>query len=105
MFENLSYFTKRIVIFKLQKNYNLEKGYFIMRKESKNLVELNPAIMVGKPIFRGTRIPFECALRELAGGWTEEEVIKAHPMLNHEHILAAMDYAADTLANEEVFLA
>jgi uncharacterized protein (DUF433 family) len=75
-----------------------------MRKELMILIEVNPSVMVGKPVFRGTRIPVERILRELGGGWTEEEVINAHPVLKHEHILAAMDYAADTLANEEVFL-
>ncbi|MBI4606168.1 MAG: DUF433 domain-containing protein [Planctomycetes bacterium] len=60
--------------------------------------------MSGKPVFRGTRIPVERVLRELSGGWTEHEVLQAHPDLTREHILAAMDYAADSVANEAILL-
>lgn len=75
-----------------------------MRKELSFLIEIDSAVMSGKPVFRGTRIPVERVLRELSGGWTIQEVLSAHPSLVHKHILAAMDYAADTIANEEVLL-
>lgn len=75
-----------------------------MLKNLKALIELNPAVMGGKPVFRGTRITVERVLRELSGGWTGDEVLRAHPDLAQEHILAALDYAADTIANEEVLL-
>ena len=51
-------------------------------------IEINPDIMFGKPVIRGTRITVELILRKLAGGMTPEEIIKDHPHLKIEDILA-----------------
>ncbi len=64
-------------------------------------IEINPKIMLGKPIIRGTRITVELILRKLSEGATEVELIAAHPSLTPEDIRAAMAYAAETLAHEE----
>jgi len=63
----------------------------------------NPAIMLGKPIIKGTRITVELIMRKLAGGFTLEDLISSYPHLNKEQIYAAFEYAADLIANEEVF--
>jgi uncharacterized protein (DUF433 family) len=60
-------------------------------------ITVNPAVMVGKPCIRGTRIPVEQLLRELSGGMSFEEVLDAHPRLTVEDIYAAIDYAADVV--------
>jgi uncharacterized protein (DUF433 family) len=67
-------------------------------------IEINPRIMLGKPVIRGTRITVELILRKLSEGATEEELIDAYPRLTREDIHAAMGYAADTLAHEETLL-
>jgi uncharacterized protein (DUF433 family) len=64
-------------------------------------VEINPKVMLGKPVIRGTRITIELILRKLSEGATEKDLIDAYPKLTHEDIRAAMRYAADTLAHEE----
>jgi uncharacterized protein (DUF433 family) len=65
-------------------------------------IEINPNIMFGKPVIKGTRITVEQILRKLAGGMTVEEIIKDHPHLRKEDILAAQEFAADYLADEEI---
>jgi len=68
-------------------------------------IEINPGIMFGKPVIKGTRITVEQILRKLAGGMTPEEIIKDHPHLKPEDILAAQEFAADYLGQEEIIFA
>jgi len=65
-------------------------------------IEINPEIMGGKPVVRGTRVPVEIVLRKLGAGMTVEAVIADHPRLTRDDILAAQAFAADYLANEEL---
>jgi uncharacterized protein (DUF433 family) len=65
-------------------------------------VEIDPRVMLGKPVIRGTRIPVELLLRKLSEGASESDLIDAYPRLTREDIQAAIRYAADTLAHEEV---
>ena len=67
-------------------------------------IEINPKVMMGKPIIRGTRIPVELILRKLGEGATEADLLDAYPRLTKEDIQAALGYAADTLAHEEIIL-
>jgi uncharacterized protein (DUF433 family) len=67
-------------------------------------IEIDPKIMLGKPVIRGTRIPVELVLRKLAEGATEPDLLDAYPRLTREDIQAAIGYAADTLANEETLI-
>jgi len=57
-------------------------------------IEINPNIMFGKPVIKGTRVTVEQILRKLAGGMTAEEIITDHPHLRKEDILAAQEFAA-----------
>ena len=65
-------------------------------------IELNPRVMLGKPVIRGTRIPVELILRKLSQGGTKAALLDAYPQLTREDIHAAMRYAADTVAHEEI---
>ena len=65
-------------------------------------IEINPKVMLGKPVIRGTRIPVELLLRKLGEGATEDDLLDAYPRLRREDIRAAMAYAADALAHEEI---
>jgi uncharacterized protein (DUF433 family) len=64
-------------------------------------IEINPKVMMGKPVIRGTRIPVELILRKLSEGAKERELLEAYPRLTKEDIRAAIRYAADTLAHED----
>lgn len=67
-------------------------------------IEIDPKVMMGKPVIRGTRIPIELLLRKLAEGATEADLLDAYPRLTREDIQAAIGYAADTLAHEETII-
>lgn len=64
-------------------------------------IERNPKIMLGKPILKGTRITVEIIMRKLAGGFSMDQLIESYPHLNSSQIFAALEYAADIIANEE----
>jgi len=64
-------------------------------------IEINPNVMMGKPVIRGTRIPVELILRKLGEGASEGDLLDAYPKLRAEDIRAALAYAADTIAHEE----
>ena len=68
---------------------------------AKDRIEVNPAIMLGKPVIRGTRIPVELILRKLGEGAREKDLLDAYPKLTEADVRAAMIYAADALAHEE----
>jgi uncharacterized protein (DUF433 family) len=57
-------------------------------------IEVNPEVMLGKPVIRGTRIPVELLLRKLGEGASEEDLLDAYPRLTREDIQAAVRYAA-----------
>ena len=65
-------------------------------------IEINPKVMLGKPVIRGTRIPVELILRKLGEGATEQALLDAYPNLKPDDIRAAMSYAAAALAHEEI---
>ena len=65
-------------------------------------IEINPKVMMGKPVIRSTRIPVELILRKISEGASEADLLEAYPKLAHEDIQAALRYAADTLAHEEI---
>ncbi len=67
-------------------------------------IEINPKIMLGKPVVRGTRIPVELIVRKLAEGADEKALLQAYPRLTAADVQAALMYAADSLAHEEVLL-
>jgi len=69
------------------------------------LIERNPSILLGKPILKGTRISVELIIRKLSGGYRIEGLLEDYPHLRQEQILAALSYAADVIANDELILA
>jgi uncharacterized protein (DUF433 family) len=58
--------------------------------------------MLGKPVIRGTRVTVELLLRKLAEGMTQADLLDAYPRLTAADVQAAIQFAADTLAHEEV---
>ena len=65
-------------------------------------IEINPKVMLGKPVIRGTRIPVELILRKLGEGATGQDLLDAYPNLKGEDIRAALTYAAVAVAHEEI---
>ena len=68
-----------------------------------DLIVSDPNVMMGKPVVRGTRITVELILEKLAAGQTEVQLLRAHPRLTHEAILAALGFAAEALRADVVY--
>jgi uncharacterized protein (DUF433 family) len=58
---------------------------------------------MGKPVVAGTRITVELILEKLGAGETIEDLLKAHPRLTREGILAALSFAAETLRSDVIY--
>jgi uncharacterized protein (DUF433 family) len=67
------------------------------------LIQSDPAIMMGKPVIAGTRITVELILEKLAAGETVEQLLAAHPRLTREAIRAALAFAAEALRADVVY--
>jgi len=68
-------------------------------------VIVNPKIMLGKPVIKGTRLTVEIIIEKLAYGETIEDLKRDYPFITEDDIRAALLYAAKRLAHEEVFAA
>lgn len=75
-----------------------------MRDELLKRIEINPQIMLGKPVIKGTRITVEHILRKLAQNISPYEILSDHPQLALEDIQVALIYAAEALSTEEIFI-
>jgi uncharacterized protein (DUF433 family) len=65
-----------------------------------NLIEINPKIMVGKPVIKGTRITVEHILEKIAAGQSCESIVSSHPHLSHEEVASAVRFALEQVKKE-----
>ena len=72
-------------------------------KELLGRIAVDPRVMVGKPVIRGTRIPVALILKMLGQGIPVEEILREYPRLEEVDIHAAMAYAARVVEHEDVF--
>lgn len=68
----------------------------------KDRITIDPDVMQGKPVIRGTRITVGLLLRKLSEGATEADLLDAYPHLAPDDIRAALAYVADTVSHEEI---
>ena len=66
-------------------------------------ITLDPKILAGKPVIKGTRLAVEFVIDLLANGWTETEILKNYPRLSREDILACLGYASSLMKSEKVY--
>ena len=66
-------------------------------------IVVNPKVLVGKPVIKGTRIAVEFLMELLANGWTHEQILKNYPHLTEEDIQAALHYATEAVKQEHVY--
>ncbi|MCK4762238.1 MAG: DUF433 domain-containing protein [Candidatus Aminicenantes bacterium] len=62
---------------------------------------VNPEILLGKPVIKGTRISVELILKKLSEGMLIEELLTAYPNLTKENVFAALSYSAEVISREE----
>jgi len=65
-------------------------------------IVVNPKVMVGKPVIKGTRNPVDAIIRRLAEGMSVKEILEDYPNLTEEDIKAALKYAAKVVSGEDV---
>lgn len=66
-------------------------------------IVVDPAILVGKPVVKGTRLAVEFILDLLAQGWSEESILTNYPGLTHDDLAACLAYASSALKAEKVY--
>ena len=66
-------------------------------------IEVNPEVLVGKPIIKGTRLAVAFILELLAQGWTTDKILKNYPQLKKEDIRAALEYSIHALKLESSY--
>jgi uncharacterized protein (DUF433 family) len=66
-------------------------------------ISIDPKVLTGKPVVKGTRLAVEFIVEALAQGWTEGDLLKSYPGLTREDILACLAYASEVLKTEKVF--
>ena len=69
-------------------------------EEIADRIVIDPDVMVGKPVIKGTRIPVYLIVEFVANGMTEKEIIKEYPQLRKEDIKAALLYASKCIERE-----
>ncbi len=66
-------------------------------------IAVDPGVLVGKPVIKGTRLAVEFVVDLLAQGWTEEQITTSYPGITREDIRACLHYATYVLRDERVF--
>lgn len=69
--------------------------------EHSNRISIDPKILSGKPVFKGTRIPISIVLQMLRDGATFQKIIKEYPRLTEDDIRAAFDYSIFIIEHPE----
>ena len=67
------------------------------------LIISDPNIMMGKPVFTGTRIPVEIVLEKIAYGETEVQILESYPQLTHDSIQAALLFAVKAIRADVIY--
>ncbi|HEX9898798.1 MAG TPA: DUF433 domain-containing protein [Candidatus Methylomirabilis sp.] len=66
-------------------------------------IVVDPNILVGKPVIKGTRLAVEFIVDLLAQGWSESQILDSYPGVSREDILACLKYASEILKSEKVY--
>lgn len=66
-------------------------------------IAVDPNVLTGKPVIRGTRLAVEFVIGLLADGWSEADILQNYPGMTHEDIIACLAYARDMLSGERMY--
>ena len=67
-------------------------------------IAIDPEILVGKPVVKGTRLAVEFIIDLLAQGWTDKDMLRNYPSLSQEDIQACLRYASSVLKSDKVYI-
>jgi uncharacterized protein (DUF433 family) len=74
-----------------------------MGEDWRERITVDPKVLSGKPVIKGTRIAVEFILELLANSWTVEDILTNYPQLRREDVAAALKYAAEILKEEKAY--
>ena len=66
-------------------------------------IMVDPEILVGKPVVKGTRLAVEFIIDLMAQGWSEAEILRNYPGLTQADVQACLSYASEVLRAEKVY--
>ncbi len=66
-------------------------------------IAVDPSVLVGKPVIRGTRLAVEFIIELLAQGWSQASIIDNYPGIGSEDIQACLAYASERLKSERIY--
>ena len=66
-------------------------------------IEINPEVMTGKPVIKGTRLTVDHVIELLAEGWTVDQIITEYPGVCSEDVAGCLAYASAVIKDEKVF--
>lgn len=66
-------------------------------------IVLDPAVLAGKPVIRGTRLSVDFVIGLMADGWSEADILRNYPGLSRDDLAACLAYARDALRSEKVY--
>ncbi len=69
----------------------------------KDRISIEPDVLVGKPVIKGTRIAVEFVIDLMAQGWSEQDILENYPGVTHEDIIACLRYAEQVIKTERVY--
>ncbi|HMM42401.1 MAG TPA: DUF433 domain-containing protein [Thermomicrobiales bacterium] len=70
----------------------------------RNYIHVDPDVLVGKPVVRGTRLSVDFLLSLLAAGWTTADILENYPTLTPDGLRAVFAFAADIIHDESFFV-
>jgi uncharacterized protein (DUF433 family) len=76
----------------------------MLKMDWRDRIVSDPAVLVGKPSVKGTRLSVELILGWLSQGWTHDMLLEAYPQLTRDDILAALAFAAEKMREESYTL-
>jgi len=69
----------------------------------KDRIIVDPDVLVGKPVIKGTRLAVEFIIDLLAQGWSEQDILESYPGVTHEDIVSCLSYAGELLRTERAY--
>jgi uncharacterized protein (DUF433 family) len=79
------------------------RGSVTAMDDQSSRIALDPTVLAGKPIIRGSRLSVEFVIGLMANGWGEADILANYPGITHDDIIACFAYARDVLSSEKVF--
>jgi len=95
-FKKIALTKSKFRIILLQEESKMRRVYF-------DRIAVDPEVMIGKPVFKGTRIPIYIVLDLIGDGVSEDEIIRIYPNLSKEDMRAAVKFASQTIDRRELY--